>query len=89
MIELGHGNEALAWARRGIDETRNPQNLGADKFLPPQALSCRHIERLLVGPSREFHVLDLGAVERGSLPTALHGADPGSHRGHRRRHRHE
>ncbi len=29
----------------------------------------RHIARLLAHPGREFHVLDLVAVERGSLPT--------------------
>ena len=30
----------------------------------------RYVERLLADPGREFHVLDLVAVERGSLPTA-------------------
>ncbi|MDO8365033.1 MAG: hypothetical protein Q7V88_19240 [Actinomycetota bacterium] len=37
----------------------------------------RYIERLLADPGREFHVLDLVAVERGSLPTGRavhHGA---------------
>ena len=29
----------------------------------------RYLERLLADPDREFHVLDLVAVERGSLPT--------------------
>ncbi len=29
----------------------------------------RYLERLLAEPNREFHVLDLVAVERGSLPT--------------------
>ena len=29
----------------------------------------RYIERLLASPGREFHVLDLVAVEQGSLPT--------------------
>jgi hypothetical protein len=29
----------------------------------------RYIERLVANPGREFHVLDLVAVERGSLPT--------------------
>jgi tetratricopeptide (TPR) repeat protein len=29
----------------------------------------RYLERLLAAPAREFHVLDLVAVERGSLPT--------------------
>jgi tetratricopeptide (TPR) repeat protein len=29
----------------------------------------RYLERLLAEPAREFHVLDLVAVERGSLPT--------------------
>jgi hypothetical protein len=37
----------------------------------------RYVERLLGEPGREFHVLDLVAVERGSLPTGrrshLHG----------------
>ena len=33
----------------------------------------RYLERLLADPGREFHVLDLVAVERGSLPT---GPDP-------------
>ncbi|MGZ8769313.1 hypothetical protein [Aeromicrobium sp.] len=38
----------------------------------------RYIERLLANPGREFHVLDLVAVERGSLPTGptnQHGFD--------------
>jgi hypothetical protein len=30
----------------------------------------RYVERLLADPGREFHVLDLVAVEQGSLPTA-------------------
>ena len=30
---------------------------------------CRYLERLLMEPNREFHVLDLVAVEQGSLPT--------------------
>jgi tetratricopeptide (TPR) repeat protein len=30
----------------------------------------RYIERLLADPNREFHVLDLVAVEKGTLPTA-------------------
>ncbi len=29
----------------------------------------RYVERLLADPGREFHVLDLVAIERGSLPT--------------------
>ena len=33
----------------------------------------RYIERLLAEPGREFHVLDLVAVEQGSLPTAPPG----------------
>lgn len=36
----------------------------------------RYLERLLAEPNREFHVLDLLAVERGSLPTAPHATDP-------------
>lgn len=36
----------------------------------------RYLERLLAEPHREFHVLDLLAVERGSLPTAPHASDP-------------
>ena len=30
----------------------------------------RYLERMLVDPGREFHVLDLVAVDRGSLPTS-------------------
>ena len=33
----------------------------------------RYLERMLAEPGREFHVLDLVAVERGSLPTVPHG----------------
>ena len=29
----------------------------------------RYLERLLANPGREIHVMDLVAVERGSLPT--------------------
>ena len=39
-------------------------------------LGFRYLERLLAEPNREFHVLDLVAVERGSLPTVRH--EPGS-----------
>lgn len=37
----------------------------------------RYLERLLADPGREFHVLDLVAVERGSLPTGrrIHSGD--------------
>ncbi len=40
-------------------------------------LGFRYLERLLAEPGREFHVLDLVAVERGSLPTVRHGVVPG------------
>jgi tetratricopeptide (TPR) repeat protein len=36
---------------------------------------CRYLERLLTAPNREFHVLDLTAVEQGSLPTVPRPAD--------------
>ncbi|HET8930396.1 MAG TPA: hypothetical protein VFN21_07055 [Acidimicrobiales bacterium] len=36
----------------------------------------RYLERLLGEPNREFHVLDLVAVERGSLPTTPRPTDP-------------
>jgi tetratricopeptide (TPR) repeat protein len=36
----------------------------------------RYLARLLAEPGREFHVLDLVAVERGSLPTAPTAGDP-------------
>ena len=35
-------------------------------------VGLRYLERLLAEPNREFHVLDLIAVERGSLPTPRH-----------------
>ena len=37
----------------------------------------RYLERLLVEPGREFHVLDLVAVEAGTLPTAGPAGDHG------------
>jgi hypothetical protein len=37
----------------------------------------RYLERLLAEPNREFHVLDLVAVERGSLPTTPTAHEPG------------
>ena len=33
-------------------------------------IGFRYLDRLLAAPAREFHVLDLIAVERGSLPTS-------------------
>lgn len=36
----------------------------------------RYLARLLAEPGREFHVLDLVAVERGSLPAAPTAGDP-------------
>ncbi len=49
-------------------------------------LGLRYLERLLAEPNREFHVLDLVAVERGSLPTPRHfdieaGTQDGGHAG--------
>jgi tetratricopeptide (TPR) repeat protein len=41
-------------------------------------LGFRYLERLLAEPNREFHVLDLVAVERGSLPTVRHGSETAS-----------
>ncbi len=38
----------------------------------------RYLERLLADPNREFHVLDLLAVERGPLPTTARTTDPGA-----------
>ncbi len=35
----------------------------------------RYLERLLAEPNREFHALDLIAVERGSLPTITRSSD--------------
>ncbi|MEO8555367.1 MAG: hypothetical protein ABI474_01750 [Actinomycetota bacterium] len=35
-------------------------------------LGLRYLERLLAEPNREFHALDLVAVERGSLPVTRH-----------------
>ena len=38
----------------------------------------RYVERLLADPGREFHVLDLVAVDKGTLPTGPtvhHGLD--------------
>ena len=37
----------------------------------------RYLERLLAEPNREFHVLDLVAVERGSLPTVPNAGESG------------
>ena len=41
----------------------------------------RYIERLLAEPGREFHVLDLVAVEHGTLPTETGGLDPAAEPG--------
>jgi tetratricopeptide (TPR) repeat protein len=41
-------------------------------------LGFRYLERLLAEPEREFHVLDLVAVERGSLPTVPRGSVAGT-----------
>jgi hypothetical protein len=37
----------------------------------------RYLERMLAEPNREFHALDLVAVERGSLPTVSVSSDDG------------
>ncbi len=44
-------------------------------------VGLRYVERLLAEPGRELHVLDLVAVERGSLPTSRSGAAEGLHEG--------
>lgn len=55
---------------------------GAQTVLVRDLKGFRYIERLLADPGREFHVLDLVAVEQGSLPTggvADRAADHGRH----------
>ncbi len=43
--------------------------LGELRVLMRDLKGFRYVERLLADPGREFHVLDLVAVEQGSLPT--------------------
>jgi hypothetical protein len=51
---------------------------GGHTVLMRDLLGFRYIARLLAEPGREFHVLDLVAVERGSLPTGRNaGRDVG------------
>ncbi len=49
---------------------------GEGTALMPDLKGLRYIERLLADPGREIHVLDLVAVERGSLPGG-HAVDHG------------
>lgn len=55
---------------------------GGEAVVVRDLIGLRYLERLLASPGREIHVLDLVAVERGSLPTAtvhegLHSSDGG------------
>ena len=49
-------------------------HLGSRSAVVRDLQGLRYVERLLAEPGREFHVLDLVAVERGALPS---GADGG------------
>ncbi|HSH11543.1 MAG TPA: hypothetical protein VLA10_07135, partial [Ilumatobacter sp.] len=60
-------DRATAIFRRDGD-TRTVR-FGAQTVLVRDLKGFRYIERLLADPGREFHVLDLVAVEQGSLPT--------------------
>ena len=57
--------------RRRSDATATPgRSVSAkSRVLMRDLKGLRYIERLLADPGREIHVLDLVAVERGSLPT--------------------
>lgn len=48
---------------------------GGRAVLMRELKGFRYLQRLLADPGREFHVLDLIAVENGSLPSAHTGRD--------------
>lgn len=50
---------------------------GGRKVLVRDLKGLRYLARLLAAPGREFHVLDLVAVEQGSLPTSASGVNTG------------
>jgi hypothetical protein len=62
-------NAATAATFRCDGDTRTIE-FGGVRVLMRDLKGFRYIERLLAEPGREFHVLDLVAVEGGSLPTA-------------------
>ena len=61
-----HDVQAIASFR--CDGDTRTVRFGADTVLIRDLKGFRYIERLLAAPGREFHALDLVAVERGSLP---------------------
>lgn len=58
----------MEYAFKSVGDTRRMSFEGSTVVLG-ELKGFRYLERLLAEPNREFHVLDLIAVERGSLPT--------------------
>ncbi len=69
----GTGNASAADLERST-AARSFESFGASRWAARAATlrdlkGFRYIERMLTDPDREFHVLDLVAVEQGTLPT--------------------
>lgn len=67
------GPEHCAFYRDGDTRT---VTFGGTTFRLKDLKGMRYLERLLAEPGREFHVLDLVAVERGALPVGSSSETP-------------
>ncbi len=63
----GAASDPVSAAFQLTGDTRTMSYAGTT-VLMRDLLGFRYVERLLASPGREFHVLDLVAVERGSIP---------------------
>lgn len=75
MAERGAAEDSAAPAGAARGEFRVEGGIRSISFAGQSALigdlkGFRYLARLLADPGREFHVLDLVAVEQGTLPTA-------------------
>jgi hypothetical protein len=72
------GDEATAGdeapARFTCDGDTRTVTYGGRTVLVHDLKGCRYLARLLAEPGRELHVLDLVAVEHGTLPVGPHGS---------------
>jgi tetratricopeptide (TPR) repeat protein len=72
-IEVGPHSVSAVFRRAG--DLRHT-SFGTASAVLKDLKGFRYVERLLVEPGREFHVLDLVAVEQGTLPTNSHAVGP-------------
>ena len=76
----GEGKEAPSPSAHGAfvrDGDMRTVTFAGQTVITRDLKGYHYLARLLAEPDREFHVLDLVAVEQGTLPTATHPPEPG------------